>query len=88
LIKESEPYDNSTAGRLKRKVASKKVAAEMALQKEKFTITSNKSQSSDVFQYQLKLAEDILNFNVALSASLANVEQVLSCFFLEIFKKN
>jgi hypothetical protein len=64
------------------------VAAEMALQMKKFNLTSNKSQSSDVCEHQLKLAEEILNFNVALSASLlANLEQVLPCFFLEVFNK-
>jgi hypothetical protein len=63
------------------------VAAEMALQMKKFNLTSNKSQCSDVYEHQLKLAEEILNFNVALSASLANLEQVLPCFFLEVFNK-
>jgi hypothetical protein len=65
-------------------VAAKKVAAEMALQIKKFNRTSNKSKTSDVFEYQLKLAEEILNFNVALSKSLTNLQQVLMCFIFVI----
>ncbi len=56
----------------------------MALQIKKFNRTSNKSKTSDVFEYQLKLAEEILNFNVALSKSLTNLQQVLMCFIFVI----
>jgi hypothetical protein len=78
--------DKYAAGELKRKVVSKKVAAERASMIKKFDQTPIKAQIS-VYESHLKLSEHTLSFNVALSASLATLEEVLPCFLFSSYQQ-
>lgn len=85
-LEKYETCDKSAAGELKRKVASKKVEAERASMIRKFDQTPIKAQNS-VYESQLKLSEHNLSFNVALSASLATLEEVLPCFLFSSYQQ-